>query len=103
MAADGSVLGVDVGGTKIAVGAVRGAAARNRVEHPTRLTSTTCTASSSFAECSTPVFSNTQASATFALENSVAGSASVVYLDDAYLGSSTTTARVWWTTASPTR
>ena len=41
MAADGSVLGVDVGGTKIAVGAVRGAAARNRVEHPTRLTSTT--------------------------------------------------------------
>jgi glucokinase len=40
MAADGSVLGVDVGGTKIAVGAVRGAAARNRVEHPTRLSST---------------------------------------------------------------
>ena|ERR671914_1801701 len=40
MAADGSVLGVDVGGTKIAVGAVREAAARNRVEHPTRLSST---------------------------------------------------------------
>jgi glucokinase len=40
VAADGSVLGVDVGGTKIAVGAVRGAAARNRVEHPTELTST---------------------------------------------------------------
>jgi glucokinase len=41
VAADGSVLGVDVGGTKIAVGAVRGAAARNRVEHPTELSSTT--------------------------------------------------------------
>jgi glucokinase len=40
VAADGSVLGVDVGGTKIAVGAVQGAAARNRVEHPTELTST---------------------------------------------------------------
>jgi glucokinase len=34
------VLGVDVGGTKIAVGAVRGAAAHNRVEHPTELSST---------------------------------------------------------------
>jgi glucokinase len=34
------VLGVDVGGTKIAVGAVHGAAARNRLEHPTRLSST---------------------------------------------------------------
>jgi glucokinase len=35
------VLGVDVGGTKIAVGAVHSAAARNRLEHPTRLGSTT--------------------------------------------------------------
>src|SRR5215218_9694439 len=34
------VLGVDVGGTKIAVGAVEGAAARNRLEHPTSLSST---------------------------------------------------------------
>jgi glucokinase len=34
------VLGVDVGGTKIAVGALEGAAARNRVEHPTELSST---------------------------------------------------------------
>lgn len=38
--ATGFVLGVDVGGTKIAVGAVRGAAAHNRVEHPTELSST---------------------------------------------------------------
>jgi glucokinase len=41
VADDGMVLGVDVGGTKIAVGAVHGAAARNRLEHPTRLSSTT--------------------------------------------------------------
>src|ERR671923_177239 len=34
------VLGVDVGGTKIAGGAVQTAAARNRIEHPTRLSST---------------------------------------------------------------
>jgi glucokinase len=34
------VLGVDVGGTKIAVGAVRDAAAHNRVVHPTELSST---------------------------------------------------------------
>jgi glucokinase len=34
------VLGVDVGGTKIAVGAVEGAAARGVVEHPTVLQST---------------------------------------------------------------
>jgi glucokinase len=40
VADDGMVLGVDVGGTKIAVGAVQGAAARSRVEHPTRLNST---------------------------------------------------------------
>lgn len=40
MADDGMVLGVDVGGTKIAVGAVQAAGARNRLEHPTRLNST---------------------------------------------------------------
>jgi glucokinase len=40
VADDGMVLGVDVGGTKIAVGALEGAAARNRVEHPTELSST---------------------------------------------------------------
>jgi glucokinase len=40
VADDGMVLGVDVGGTKIAVAAVQGAAARHRVEHPTRLGST---------------------------------------------------------------
>jgi glucokinase len=40
VADDGMVLGVDVGGTKIAVAAVEGAAARNRLEHPTRLGST---------------------------------------------------------------
>jgi glucokinase len=34
------VLGVDVGGTKIAVGAVRGAEAYDRIEHPTELSST---------------------------------------------------------------
>jgi glucokinase len=34
------VLGVDVGGTKIAVAAVQGAEPRNRLEHPTRLGST---------------------------------------------------------------
>jgi glucokinase len=34
------VLGVDVGGTKIAVGAVRGAEAYHRIEHPTELSST---------------------------------------------------------------
>jgi glucokinase len=37
---EGPVLGVDVGGTKIAVGAVRGASAHHRVEHPTELSST---------------------------------------------------------------
>jgi glucokinase len=37
---DGMVLGVDVGGTKIAVGAVRSAEAQERVEHPTELSST---------------------------------------------------------------
>jgi glucokinase len=40
VADDGMVLGVDVGGTKIAVAAVEGATARNRVEHPTELSST---------------------------------------------------------------
>jgi glucokinase len=40
VADDGMVLGVDVGGTKIAVGAVEGAKAHNRVEHPTELSST---------------------------------------------------------------
>jgi glucokinase len=34
------VLGVDVGGTKVAVGAVEGARARNVVEHPTEVAST---------------------------------------------------------------
>ena len=38
--ADRPVLGVDVGGTKIAAGAVRGAEAYDRVEHPTELSST---------------------------------------------------------------
>jgi glucokinase len=38
--ATGFVVGVDVGGTKIAVGAVQGASASNRVEHPTELSST---------------------------------------------------------------
>jgi glucokinase len=38
--ADRPVLGVDVGGTKIAAGAVRGAEAYGRVEHPTELSST---------------------------------------------------------------
>jgi glucokinase len=37
---DGVVLGVDVGGTKIAVGAVRSAEAQDRVERPTQLSST---------------------------------------------------------------
>jgi glucokinase len=40
VADEGPVLGVDVGGTKIAVAAVRGAAAHNRVVHPTELSST---------------------------------------------------------------
>jgi glucokinase len=40
MAGEGIVLGVDVGGTKIAVAAVAGATARGRVEHPTELSST---------------------------------------------------------------
>jgi glucokinase len=38
--ADRPVLGVDVGGTKIAAGAVRGAESYDRVEHPTELSST---------------------------------------------------------------
>jgi glucokinase len=38
--ATGLVLGVDVGGTKTAVAAVRGAEAHNRIEHPTELSST---------------------------------------------------------------
>ena len=38
--ADRPVLGVDVGGTKIAAGAVRGAEAYERVVHPTELSST---------------------------------------------------------------
>jgi glucokinase len=38
--ATGLVIGVDVGGTKTAVGAVRGAEAQERVEHPTELSST---------------------------------------------------------------
>jgi glucokinase len=37
---DGLVIGVDVGGTKIAVGAVRRAEAQDRVEQPTQLSST---------------------------------------------------------------
>jgi glucokinase len=40
VAGDGLVLGVDVGGTKIAVAAVRGAEAHERMEHPTELSST---------------------------------------------------------------
>jgi glucokinase len=40
VAHEGPVLGVDVGGTKIAVGAVRDATAHNRVVHPTELSST---------------------------------------------------------------
>jgi glucokinase len=39
-AGDGMVVGVDVGGTKIAVGAVRSAKAYDRVERPTELSST---------------------------------------------------------------
>jgi glucokinase len=37
---DGMVVGVDVGGTKIAVGAVRSAKAQDRVERPTQVSST---------------------------------------------------------------
>ncbi len=40
MASEQVVLGVDVGGTKVAVGAVSGGEVTHRVEHPTELTST---------------------------------------------------------------
>jgi glucokinase len=40
VASDRLVLGVDVGGTKVAVAALRGAEPHHRIEHPTKLSST---------------------------------------------------------------